>query len=97
MIFSLLLGFLAGIATVIYRGLYFGPWNQVLNTMGACLAASIVFYILLQILISLGGFFLKIAFAVIVTICIVFGGTKVWNTYNPDNPINLPIASSWTR
>lgn len=97
MILSLLFGFIAGIAAIIYRGLYFGPWNEALNTMGACLAAAFVLYILLQILIGIGGFFLKLLFAFVVTVLIVFGGTKIWNTYNPDNPINLPIAAEWTK
>ena len=97
MILSLLFGFIAGIAAIIYRGVYFGPWNETFNTMATCLAAAIALYILLQILIGIGGFFLKVVFAIVVTILIVFGGTKIWNTYNPDNPINLPIAAKWTK
>ncbi len=94
MILSLLCGFIAGIAAIIYRGLYFGPWNQALNTMAVCLVVSVVLYILLQILFSIGGFFLKLLFVVLVVSAIVFGGAKVWNTYNPDDPINLP---QWTK
>ena len=94
MILSLLLGFIAGIVAIVYRGIYFGPWNQVLNTMGTCLLAAVVIYILLQILAGIGGFFLRLLFAAVLTLAIVFGGTKMWNTYNPENPINLP--ASWT-
>ncbi|MBQ3696102.1 MAG: hypothetical protein II938_03950 [Alphaproteobacteria bacterium] len=93
MIFTLLIGLIAGVAMVIYRGLYFGPWNAALNTIGACLAAAIICYILLQILANIGGFFLKILFVVIITVLILFGGTKIWNTYNPDHPINFPPSA----
>ena len=62
--------------------------------MGVCLASALVIYVVLQILAGIGGFFLKLLFVVVITAAIVFGGTKIWNTYNPDNPINLPI--SWT-
>ena len=94
MIASLLIGLIAGIAMVIYRGIYFGPWNAVLNTMGACIAAALVCYILLQILASLGGFFLKLFFIIVIASLILFGGRKLWNTYNPENPINFPASIS---
>lgn len=92
MIASLLIGLIAGIAMIIYRGLYFGPWDAALNTMGACVAAAIVCYILLQILASLGGFFLKLFFIIVIASFILFGGTELWNTYNPKNPINWPTS-----
>ena len=92
MILTLLFGLIAGIVLIIYRGLYFGPWNAALNTMGACVAAALVCYVLFQILASLGGFFLKLLFVLIVVTAIVFGGRKVWNTYNPNNPINFPSS-----
>lgn len=91
MILSLIFGFIAGIAAIIYRGIYFGPWNEVLNTMGACLAAAVFVYIVLQILAGIGGFFLKLVIIVILTIIILFGGTKLWNTFNPDNPIDMSV------
>ena len=94
MIFTMFIGLIAGIAMVIYRGLYFGPWNQVINTMGVCLAASIVFYILLQIIAGIGSFFLKIVLIILITIVVFFGGTKLWNSFNPDNPIKMPTAES---
>ena len=94
MIFSILIGLVLGIGMVIYRGLYAGPWNAALNTVGACILASIVCYILLRILAGIGGFFLKIVFIIIIATLILFGGTKIWNTYNPDNPIPLPSSIS---
>ena len=94
MILTLLIGFLIGVGMVIYRGLYFGPWNAAFNTLAACIAASFVFYILLQILASLGGFFMKLFFIIVIACLILFGGREVWNTYNPDNPINMPASVS---
>lgn len=89
MILTLVFGFIAGIVAVCYRGLYFGPWNEALNTMGACLAAAVFAYIILQILAGIGSFFLKLVIIVILTIIVLFGGTRLWNTFNPDSPIDL--------
>ena len=90
MILSLLFGFIAGIATIIYRGLYFGPWNEALNTMGACLGVALLIYIILQILAGIGSFFLKLIVIIILSILIFFGGTRLWNKFNPDQKIDLP-------
>ena len=94
MFLTLLIGFIAGIALIIYRGLYFGPWPAAINTMGTALASAIVLYVFLQILASVGSFFLRVLLVLIFAAVILIGGRKLWNTFNPDNPINLPTAVS---
>ncbi len=90
MIFSLILGLIAGTALIVYRGLYLGPWNEAVNTMGTCLIAAIVIYIVLQIIGSMGSFFAKLVFVIALTAVILFGGRKLWNRYNPSNQIDMP-------
>lgn len=94
MLIALVCGFIGGIGLVIYRGLYFGPWNAVINTMGVALAASIIIYVFLHLLLCVGGFFLRILLVIIFAAAILFGGRKLWNTFNPDNPIQLPTSIS---
>ena len=90
MIFSLILGLIAGTALIVYRGLYLGPWNQAINTMGTCLIAAVVGYIVLQIIGSMGNFFAKLLFIVALAAVILFGGRKLWNRYNQSNQIEMP-------
>ena len=90
MIFSLILGLIDGTALIVYRGLYMGPWNQAINTMGTCLIAAIVGYIVLQIIGSMGNFLAKLLFVIALAAVILFGGRKLWNRYNQSNQIEMP-------
>jgi len=92
MFLTLLLGFIAGLGLIIYKGLYFGPWPEALNTMGTAIVVAIVFYIFLQILANIGGFFLKVFLVILFSVAILVGGQKLWNAFNPDNPIVVPAA-----
>ena len=83
MITTLILGLLAGIGMVIYRGLYFGPWAAALNTIGVCVIAAVVIYIALQIIASIGSFFLRILLIIAFAFGILFGGYHLWNSANP--------------
>lgn len=94
MITALAIGFIAGLALIFYRGLYFGPWPAALNTMGTALIASVVFYIFLHILLSIGSFFLRILLVIIFASAVFIGGQKLWNAFNPDNPIKAPSSIS---
>ena len=82
MVTALILGFVAGVVLIVYRGLYLGPWAAALNTMGVCLIASIVIYIVLQIIASIGSFFLRILLIAAIIGGIVFGG---WRLYDGSN------------
>lgn len=94
MVFALICGLIGGIGLVIYRGLYFGPLPAVINTMGSALVAAVVIYIFLQLLASIGSFFIRILLVIVFAAAILFGGRKLWNTFNPDNPIKMPTAVS---
>ena len=86
--------FVAGLAMVIYRGIYLGPWSEVINTMGSALLAAMVVYIFLHIIFSVGSFFLRLLLVIIFAAVILIGGRKFWNMFNPDNPIHMPAAVS---
>ena len=94
MIFTLICGLIAGVGLVIYKGIYFGPWQEVVNTMGSALAAAVILYVFLQILACVGSFFLRILLVIVFATAILFGGRKLWDTFNPDNPIKMPSAIS---
>ena len=97
MVLALVLGFFAGLGMILYKGLYFGPWNAALNTMGACLAASVVVYVLLHIVFSVGSFFIRLLLIIVIGSAILFGSQKLWNTFNPDKPLNWPLPVSSQR
>ncbi len=83
MFICFILGIIASISIIVYKGLYFGPWPAVLNTVGMCLIGSVILYVVLQILGSIGGFLIKLALVIIVAGAIIFGGHKLWNSANP--------------
>ncbi len=96
MFLALLIGFLGGISLIVSRGLL-GDWMAMTTTMGSCLAAAFVIYILFQIFIGIGGFFLKLIFICVFLSALFFGGKGLWNTFNPDNQISFGnFGSSFT-
>jgi len=94
MIFALICGLIGGIGMVFYKGIYFGPWQAVVNTMGSALAAAVIMYVFLHLLACIGSFFLRILLVILFAAAILFGGRKLWNTFNPDNPIKMPAGVS---
>ena len=60
MTLALLIGFFSGIVLIIYRGLYAGQWHVAFNTLGATIAAALLVYIFLRILVSVGSFFFRL-------------------------------------
>lgn len=97
MFLFLSLGFLSGISLIIYKGLYLGPWPQALQVMGSCIAAALVIYFVLRILIGVGGFLFKLAFLALIIFAVFFGGKKVWHRYLPNQPIKIPTEIGITN
>ena len=94
---ALMLGFIAGLVLIVYRGLYNGPLSAAFYTMGASLGIAVAIYIILTILGQLGSFVIKLCLILAVGVVILFFGTTLWNIFNPENPIVLPFISYLTN
>ena len=53
MFLALIFGIIAGIAMVIYQGIYMGPWDAVLHTMGMAVVGAVLIYIALHFIFSI--------------------------------------------
>ena len=89
---ALILGILAGLGIVIYRGIYFGPWLEVMKTIGTTLIISVGLCLFFRILASIGSFFVRALLILILVAVILLGGRFLWNFLNPDHPIAMPAA-----
>ena len=89
MFLALIFGVIAGIAMVIYQGIYMGPWDAVLHTMGMAVVGAVLIYIALHFIFSIGSFILKIVLILALLGALGFGGMRVWNAYMHDD---APIA-----
>lgn len=94
---ALMIGFIAGLVLIVYRGLYNGPWSAAFYAMGSCLGIAVAIYIILTILGQLGSFFIKLFLILTVGFLILLFGTTLWNLMNPDMPIVFPFISSLTN
>ena len=88
MIFALILGAMAGVGMIFYRGVY--STSAMLNTMGVAIIASFIIYLIFQLMSGIGGFFLKLLLVIVLGLGILYGGKNLWNRYNPSNPIHVP-------
>ncbi len=94
---ALMLGFVAGLVLIVYRGLYNGPWSAALYTMGSSLGIAVAIYIILTILGQLGSFVIKLFLILAICVIVLFFGSTLWNLLNPDNPITIPFISYLTN
>jgi len=78
MAIALILGLVIGCALVVYQGIYMGPWDQVLHTMGMSIMGCVILYIILHIVASIGSFILRIVIVLAVLGLLGFGGFKLW-------------------
>ena len=96
MTLALIIGILTGLGLVIYKGIYFGPWIEVMTTIGTTMLVAIGICLFLRILASIGSFFVKALLILIFLALIFFGGRALWNSVMPDHPIGMPDALSHT-
>jgi len=97
---ALILGVLAGLALVIYKGIYFGPWMEVMITLSSTIVIAVLICLFLRILASIGSFFVRALLILIFVALVLLGGEKLWNFINPNHPLNhqlkMPSAISNT-
>ena len=96
MTIALILGMLAGLGLVIYKGIYFGPWIEVMTTMGTTLLIAVGICLFLRILASIGSFIVRALLILVFIALLFFGGRIVWNSLVPDQAIGMPEALSNT-
>lgn len=94
---ALMIGFIAGLVLIAYRGLYNGPWSAAFYTMVSSLGIAVAIYIILTILGQLGSFVIKLFLILAVCVIVLFFGTTLWNIFHPENPIILPFISYLTN